>query len=597
MRKIFNWLFIAILAVGLWYLVRTNKSSDAKSSKKKEEKVLNLVCSAQIAGLDPAVNADLYCSIEMNKVYEGLLEFDYLARPHKLIPNLAESMPTISGDGLTYTFNIRKDVFFQDNKCFKDGKGRRLKAQDFVYSIKRVADPKLQSPVFEFLDGRIDGLSEWHAKYVNAEATDYSCEIEGLKALDDYTVQFKLTKPCPQFLNFLAMHMCFAVPEEAVKFYGKDFLNNPVGTGAFVIEKFNPQENKVVAVRNPTFRKKYFPEEAANEFKHMLVYAGKELPLVDKIVTNIITEDQPKMLKFQNGDLDIIAVSGPASVNVIKNHELTPEFTAKGIKLILTPEVGTCFWVLNCTKEPLNNTFLRQAMSLAFDRQKEIEMFRNGLAIPAQSIIPPGLEGNKVGYINKNNVFNLEEAKKLMVKAGYPGGKGLSDITINTVSDSLGRQIAEFFANCMSQIGIKVKVEMSSWPEMVNKASAGNTQIHGAAWGADYADAENFFMILYKSDERKGGVNAHYKNDKFNELYEKAAVMNPSPERTLLYEQINEMVANEVPIICTEHRLHPALYHGWVKNYVWSDFLQYTNWLYIDIDLQRKAELLPKLKK
>ena len=195
-----------------------------------DSKVLNISVKAKIKGMDPIYANDMYSSNEVARVYEGLLEYHYLKRPYTLIPNLAEAMPTVSSDGLTYTFKIKKGVVFQDDAAFEGGKGRELVAEDFVYSIKRLADPKLQALGWWILDGKIKGLNEWREKHTDSKVVDYDETVEGLKAIDKYTLKFKLTKPFPQFLYSLAMPFTFVVAKEVLSHYGKEFLNHPVGT-------------------------------------------------------------------------------------------------------------------------------------------------------------------------------------------------------------------------------------------------------------------------------------------------------------------------------------------------------------------------------
>ena len=231
--------------------------TSCKKEEKMDEKVLNLAVSAEIKGMDPIYANDRYSGNEVARVYEGLLEYHYLKRPYTLTPNLAESMPMVSQDGLTYTFKIKKGIFFQDDAAFPGGKGRELTAEDFVYSIKRLADPKLQGLGFWLLDGKVAGLNEWRAKYQELPKTDYDEPIEGLKATDKYTLVFKLNKPFPQFLYSLAMPFTFAVAREVVEKYGKEFINHPVGTGPFKLTKFSPNLKRLEYFKNPTFRKRH----------------------------------------------------------------------------------------------------------------------------------------------------------------------------------------------------------------------------------------------------------------------------------------------------------------------------------------------------
>ncbi|EQC51951.1 ABC transporter substrate-binding protein [Bacteriovorax sp. DB6_IX] len=236
------------------------------------EKVLNLAVGSEIKGMDPIYANDRYSSNEIARIYERLLEYHYLKRPYTLVPNLAESLPVVSEDGMTYTFKIKKGVLFQDDPAFEGGKGRELTAEDFVYSIKRLADPKLQGLGWWLLDGKIKGLNEWRDKNAEKDVVDYSEAIEGLKAVDKHTLVFQLNKPFPQFLYSLAMPFTFVVAKEAVEKYGKEFLNHPVGTGPFMLKGkvFKQTSKRLEYVKNPTFRKKVFPSEASEEFKPML---------------------------------------------------------------------------------------------------------------------------------------------------------------------------------------------------------------------------------------------------------------------------------------------------------------------------------------
>jgi len=210
MKNYRNIALLTLLALGVWFFVKRRSTRQAAA-----EKVLEIAAVANIKGMDPAFGDDIYSNGEMGKVYEGLLSYHYLKRPYELVPNLAASMPTVSDDGLVYTFKIQPGVRFHDNPCFPNGKGRELIAEDFVYSIKRIADPKVRSTCLSLIDGKIKGLNEWRSKYVDTPA-DYGESVEGLQAIDKYTLQCKLTKPFPQFLHVLAQHFCSAVPKEAV---------------------------------------------------------------------------------------------------------------------------------------------------------------------------------------------------------------------------------------------------------------------------------------------------------------------------------------------------------------------------------------------
>lgn len=561
-----------------------------------DEKVLNLITPQKIKGFDPIYAADLYASNEIGKVYEGLLEFHYLKRPYELTPNLAESMPEVSADGLTYTFKVKKGVLFQDSKAFPGGKGRELKADDFIYSIRRMADPKLQSTGWWLLDGKIAGLNQWREKNASAEKVNYEEAVEGLKKIDDYTFQFKLAKPFPQFLYALAMPFTFAVAKEVVEFHGQEFQNYPVGTGPFKLEYFD-NSNRIVYNRNPTFREKLYPSEgeATDEAAGLLADAGKKLPLVDKVIVNIVVESQPQWLNFQKGSADLLAVpKDNFDQAIVGGKNLHPDMAKKGIRLSMVNALDTTYVAFNHT-DPLfkDNIKLRQAMSLAYDHVESNKLFYNNTATVAQSIIPPGISGHKKEYKNPYIGRNLDLAKKLLKEAGYPDGKGLPELNYETVGSTVSRQQGEFFAKNMADIGIKIRISTNTWPELVKKTNTKTAQIFGIAWGADYPDAENFFSLLYGPNEAPGSNSSNYKNPSFDKIFAQASIMQDGPERTALYEQLYEMAGNEVPWIYGMHRTSVSLYQGWVKNYKYIEF-NHTQVQYLNADLEAKKELLKK---
>lgn len=561
-----------------------------------DEKVLNLITPQKIKGFDPIYAADLYASNEIGKVYEGLLEFHYLKRPYELTPNLAESMPEVSADGLTYTFKVKKGVMFQDSKAFPNGKGRELKADDFIYSIRRMADPKLQSTGWWLLDGKIAGLNEWREKNANAEKVNYDEAVEGLKKIDDYSFQFKLTKPFPQFLYALAMPFTFAVAKEVVEHFGQEFQNYPVGTGPFKLDYFD-NSNRIVYNRNPTFREKFYPSEgeATDEAAGLLADAGKKLPLVDKVIVNIVVESQPQWLNFQKGSADLLGVpKDNFDQAIVGGKNLHPDMAKKGIRLSMVNALDTTYVAFNHT-DPLfkDNIKLRQAMSLAYDHVESNKLFYNNTATIAQSIIPPGISGHKKEYKNPYIGRNLDLAKKLLKEAGYPDGKGLPELNYETVGSTVSRQQGEFFAKNMADIGIKIRISTNTWPELVKKTNTKTAQMFGIAWGADYPDAENFFGLLYGPNESPGSNSSNYKNPTFDKIFAQASIMQDGPARTALYEQLYEMAGNEVPWIYGMHRTSVTVYQGWVKNYKYIEF-NHTQVQYLNADLEAKKELLKK---
>lgn len=573
-------------------LVIASILSGCAKKQDASERVLNIVSPAEIKGFDPIMADDLYSGREIGKIYESLLAYHWLKVPYELIPNLAESMPEISKDGITYTFKIRKGVLFQDDAAFPNGKGRELEASDFVYSIKRLADSKTQANGWWILDGKLKGLNEWRDRNANLPATNYDEEVEGLKALDKYTLQFKLAKPFPQFLYALAMGFTSAVSKEVVAKYGKEFINHPVGTGPYILPKFD-QGKRITYTKNPTFREKFYPSDASPEYKDLLADAGKRLPLVDKVVVHVMVESQPGWLKFNKGELDYYSIPKDNFASAIKDNKLTPDLEAKGIILSITPLLDLTYTGFNFENKLFQNTKLRRAMALAFDENKSNELFYNNTSFSAQGAIPPGIAGNIKDYKNPYKGPNLEAAKKMLAEAGYPEGKGLPEITYDIPDSTTSRQSGEFFQKQMEQIGIKIKISASPWPEFQAKLKKRGVQMFGAAWGADYPDGENFLQLFYGPNSSPGSNSTNYNNPEFNKQFEAAVVMQDSPARTALYEKLNKFLAEEVVVIFNMHRQSYTVKQGWLKNYHSSD-LNHDAYQYLNVDTLKKEELLKK---
>jgi oligopeptide transport system substrate-binding protein len=562
---------------------------------KFDEREIHLISPEKVSGFDPINASDKYSGNEMGKVYEGLFEFHPLKRPYELMPNLAESLPVVSTDGLTYTFKIKKGVLFHDSPAFKDGIGRELKSDDFIYSIKRLADPKLNAKGWWLLDDRITGLNEWRTKYSTAEETNYLEDIEGLKKIDNYSFQIKLKKPFPQFLYALAMPYTFVVAKEVVEHFGKEFLNYPVGTGPFILPVFT-QSNTIIYKKNPKFRTKLYPSEGeeGDDKVGLLADAGKKLPLVDKIVVHIIIESQPKWLSFMKAKNDLLEVKDVNIQQAINaDRTLKDEHKGKGIRLYLEPILDVTYFAFNHEDPLFKNLKLRQAMNLAFDRDNYNKLFQENTAFLAQGPVPPGLAGHRKDFKNPYSEYDLEKAKKLLAEAGYPGGKGLPTIVVQTRSDTISRQRIEFLEKSMKKIGINISAGMNTWPELVNKVSKKQHQMYAMAWAADYPDAENFLGLLYCPNQAPGSNGANYCNPEYDALFKTATVMQHSPERTALYEKLNEMAALDVPWILGFNRTDIYLTQAWLKNFKFMEF-NHNQFQYLNVDLEVKKQLMKK---
>jgi oligopeptide transport system substrate-binding protein len=556
---------------------------------------------SNVKGLDPATAAsDLYPAIVMGQVYEGLLQYSYLERPVHPEPLLAESMPVVSKDGLTYTFKIRKGILFHDDPSFKstNGKGREVEADDFVYSWKRLADPALHSDGFWMFDGKIKGMTEWRDEMVKLGKADYTKPILGLETPDKYTLVIKLIRPYPQLLYILTMTGAYVLPHEAVENYGPELQNHPVGTGPYKFRSW-VRNAEVILDRNPNYHDDHYPTkgEASDQTSGRLADAGKKLPLNDGVVFTEMYEDQPRILNFKKGVFDWIEIPKDSFDSIVVNDDVNAELKAEGVTLNPTVDGDLTFDSFNMD-DPIvggaKNKYLRQAMSLAVNTKDLINKFYFGHGVEAQGPIPPGVSGYDPKRVDPYKKYDLAKAKELMKKAGYPNGEGLPEILYETYSGSTNRQIAEYFQQEMSQLGIKIKINMNTWPQFIDKTKLRKAQMFGMAWSADYPDGENFLQLFYGKNASPGPNSSNYNNPEYNKLFEQASVMQDSPARTKIYQKMVDIVVEDCPWIFDVHRMAFILTHGWFHNYKRN--LTILNYIkYYRIDKDKKAELKKKL--
>jgi oligopeptide transport system substrate-binding protein len=525
---------------------------------------------------DPAQAADQYSNLCQYQIYETLFEYKYLKRPYDIQPLLAAAPAEISADGRTYTIRMRRGIEFMDDACFPGGHGREVKAQDFVYSIKRMCDVRAKTTGWWIFDGKVEGLDDFRKR--TGSLPDYPAElhpalydsvIAGLQAVDDTTVRILLTKPFPYFKYILAMPYAAVIPHEAVEHYGEEFLNHPVGTGPYRLTEWR-RGLRLRFERNPKYHHGVYPSEgeAEDSAAGRLKDSGQALPFVDRIEFDIYEEMQPMWLNFLRGNLDRSSIPKDNYAEAVTpSKSVRGDLAAKGIKLARSKELDIYYICFNL-EDPVigKHKKLRQAMSLAYDADQAIELFANGRGIKAQGPIPPGLFGYDSAFASPYGHLDLEAARKLMAADGFPDGRGLPEFEYLTVTGSDTRQLGEHFAQCMARLGIKVKVATCTWPEYLDRLKSKRTQIMRAAWSADYPDPENFLQLLYGPNESPGENNANYKSAEYDALYKEMSVMLDTPERKAKIHRMLEIAAEDCPWIYQYHRLNEVLEYQWLGN-------------------------------
>jgi len=599
LKRVF--LLITILSVCLVLVGGCGKSDDQQSSS---DNIIHTALPTKMTGFDPGNIRDTYSMMVVGNVFETLYQYHYLKRPYEAIPFLAESMPVISDDGLTYTIKIKRGVLFHDDKCFPDGRGRELVAEDFIYAVKRIANIKNISQNWSMFDNKIVGLDEFR-EYTKTcktrDEVDYSQQVEGLEAVDDDTLVIKFKRRWPQFIYILIDPSTTAIAKEADDMYGKDIIAHPVGTGPFMLKTWH-RGSYIELVRNPKFRGELYPSEGERSDRKAgyLDDAGKTMPFVDGITWSIIQEQQPAWLLFMNGQIDVKTIPKDNFGEAVgADMELTDQMKALNIKLekYLTPS----FYFLGFNMEDQllgNNKPLRRAISYAIDRERFIELFFNGRYVVADGFIPPMMASynpqiNKKGYAD----HNPEEAKELIRQAEVINKGKLPLLKIGMGgTDTFRRQMGQFFKKCFNDVGLEVEILYMDWPTYLEKLNSKSLQMFSLGSVAGVPDARDFLEMFYSPNWKAGSKSFNYYNPQFDKLFEQVEVMDDSDERRELYRQMEMIVMDDCPAVFINHKIPYVLKHSWYKNYKPHVF-QYGLAKYRRLDCAERANYKQLLKK
>jgi ABC-type transport system substrate-binding protein len=466
-------------------------------------------------------------------------------------------MPAISPDNLTWTIPIRPGVHYYDpeKRVFPDGKGPEITANDFIYAWKRVADFHQASQNYSAMfEDRIVGLDEWrkYTQQTPPDKIDWDRPVEGLKALDTYTLQIKLKRPDPQLRYNLAHLPTAPVSRDAANYWGDNLKHHPIGSGPYVLAEDLP-EQRIVFTANPIYRGR-----------------AEDLPHIQRVQMDYFDEDLPAWALFQQGLLDVAGIPKDVFGQAInaRTGSLTPEMEAKGIRLRREPMPAIYYFGFNM-KDPVlgKNKPLRQAMSMAFDRQQYIELFLNGRGQPASGPIPPGFPTYDSKLVNPYTEFNLAGAKEKLVEAVKINGGPIPTIELLLPgTDTTFRQMGEFMKKQMAQIGIDIRVNYTTWARFQEMIDGKQAQFYALGWVADYPDEQTFLQLFWSKNETPGPNSANYVNPEFDKLYEQAMVMNPGPERDALYRKMQQIVMEDTPWMYNFYPVSYRLYYDWVQN-------------------------------
>ena len=575
-----------------------------------DQKVLRYAFRVAETTFDPAQVTDLYSRIIIGHIIEGLYTYDYLARPPRLKPLTAAALPEHSEDFKTWTVRIRPGTLFADDPAFK-GKTRELVAEDYVYSFKRIADPKVNSTSWgELEDVGLIGLKEYRDSLRTSKADfDYDKPIEGLRALDRYTLQFKVHEARPRLIyTFAQTDLYGAVAREVIEAYPGRSGDHPVGTGPFMLKEWR-RSSLIALQRNPRHRERFYEQEVQPapddaEGQALLArFTGRRLPMVDRVEVSIIEEDQPRWLAFLSGQQNFLErFPEPYITQYMPHNQLAPGLKHQGIQAYRALSSDVIYTIFNM-KDPVlggytpDKVALRRAIALATDIYAEINTLRRGQAIPAQSLFLPYTYGYDPQAKTEMSDFDPARAKALLDLYGYMDRDGdgwrelpdgspmvLESLTIPTETQ---RQIDTLWQKNMAAVGLKVTFKTGQWPDNYKAITAGNYQIWSLANSGSLPDGQDAMMNLASS--MIGSYNqSQFSLPAYDELFKRCAELPDGPERLAAMQQVRRLSVAYMPCKFRGHRFVTDMAHQEVVGYrrtpLWVNW-----WEYVDIQARAKA--------
>ncbi|EAT12080.1 ABC transporter substrate-binding protein [Bermanella marisrubri] len=656
----------------------TGTWNDPHATKSEKVKTLYSTFSQRPKHLDPARSFSSDESNFIDQIYEPPLQYHYLKRPYELEPATLTKMPEVeyfdeNGNKLpesakkptysVYRFEIKPGIQYQPHPSFatdENGKfiynfktkdesaafkslkdftqmgSKELTADDYIYQIKRLADPMRLAPLRGLLSQYILGMSEFTdwAKQQRESMGQYDWldlrkqDMQGLEKIDDYHFTITLKGKYPQFKYWLAFHFFAPIPWQVDRFYHLPGLPernitldwHPVGTGAYMMTENNPNA-EIVLSRNPNFREDFYPIEGAAGDKQagLLEDAGRQLPFIDQYVFRLEKEAIPIWTKFLQGYYDRAGISSDSfdqAVNVqAEGISLTEEMREKGINLQRAVRPATYYMGFNML-DPVVGGYsekarkLRQAITIAYDTDEFIKIFMNGRGETGMSPIPPGIFGYQQGQQGINDVIfewsdgeikrrSIEYAKQLLAEAGYPDGRDAKTgeplvLNYDTTSSANTKARLNWIRKQFRKLNLQLNIRATDYNRFKEKMETGNAQIYMWGWLADYPDPENFLFLLYGDNaqiDSKSGVNsANYKNAAYDKLFDKMRIMDNSPERMAVIQDMLDILHRDNPWGPTFHPHDYLLSHSWVRNNKIHGISKAV-YKYIDIDIDKRKAM------
>jgi ABC-type transport system substrate-binding protein len=565
------------------------------------EKVIRYAFLEAETGFDPPEISDLYSRNVAANIYDAPLRTGWLSGV--IEPNTLSEMPTVSADFKTFTFHLKPGTYFSDDPAFK-GKKRELIAEDYVYSFKRLYDPKYTGPAYDSLEPyAIASLEKLRADAVKSGHFDYDTQVEGVKTLDRYTYRITLGNPSPRFAtdNLYDGSIFGAVAREVVEKYGDTINEHPVGTGAFALTDWI-RSSHMTLTKNPNYRVDLFDAKAAPDDVEGQALAtefhGRQMPFVDRIEISIIEESQPRWLAFLNGELDLLEQVPPDLAPVaMPNNQLAPNLAKKHMQARRSPLLGESMVIFNMDDPVVggytpDRVALRRAIGLGLDVPKMISQAESYEAIPAQSIVYPRMYAYQPELRTEEGEFDPAKAKAMLDSYGYvakpgehyrrqPNGEPLT-IVYNSAPDQLNRSINEILKRSMDDLGVRIEINIGQWPNLLKLAQTGTYQMWFLGYSAGSLDPAGGLQEFYGPAKGSGNLS-RFDLPEYNQLYHQQDETPNGPKRLAMIDRMRDLLIAYEPLKPTWHPIGICMSYPWVKGYRY-DPLTPDWWRYVDVD-------------
>jgi oligopeptide transport system substrate-binding protein len=594
--------FLAVLAAAALAACGDTPSHSPAAAVSPSQKVLRLTFQVAETGFDPVKVSDYYSGVVISAIFDPLLTYDYLARPAKLVPNVARALPEISDAGKTYVLRLKPGIFFTPDPAFR-GKQREVTAADYAYSIKRFLDPKNRSPYAFLFEGKIEGLDDLAAQAKKSGRFDYDATIAGLQTPDRHTLRIRLKDPDFNFSHVLAFMLVGAVAREVIESYGDDTNAHPVGTGPYVLKNYT-RSSKMILERNSGFREVLWDASPGDDPSDQQIAArmkSKKLPLIDRVEISVMDEAQSRWLAFQRRETDIEYQLEELAPKFMTEGKLKPEYAARGIRMdrSVDPEIIYLFFNtqdrIGDQPNPLGGfskerIALRRAIAMSYNVDNQIKIIRKGQAVRAHYPIPPGVAGHE--WRARSAIpYDPALANALLDRFGYkrgsdgyrtqPDGKYLI-IKYYSIPSERDRQFDELMKRSLDAIGVRIEIHKDRFAELIKLANQCRLMMKHSAWIADYPDGDNFMQLLYGPN--KGQSNSGcYQSSEFDKRYEQSRMLPDGAERDKLYREMTRRMEMDTAWLLTDSRYRNVLLHSYVVGFKKHPVIS-AEWIYMDMD-------------